>query len=120
LPGRSLLPSLRTGDAVPERASYAWLDRLHYAYESVELGARKLIRANRPERWGGWPAVELYDLGADRAEHRNLALERDVFRRYLEGQLRWTNHLFRPRAAAAEAEPDPELERSLRALGYLN
>lgn len=74
--------------------------------ESVFDGRWKLIVAPRPE---------LYDLGSDPGETRNLLDgQRDQARR-LKGVLQATQGSFKTRSAEAA---DPELARSLQSLGY--
>ncbi len=74
--------------------------------ESVFDGRWKLIVAPRPE---------LYDLGADPGETRNLLNDRREEARRLKGVLQATQRSFKPRKAEAA---DPELARSLQSLGY--
>ncbi len=74
--------------------------------ESAFDGRWKLIVAPRPE---------LYDLGADPGETRNLVNDRRDEARRLKGALQTVQGSFKPRKAEAA---DPELARSLQSLGY--
>ncbi|HEX3131915.1 MAG TPA: sulfatase-like hydrolase/transferase [Thermoanaerobaculia bacterium] len=74
--------------------------------EAVFDGRWKLIVAPRPE---------LYDLGADPGERRNLLNDRREEARRLKAALQAAQRSFRPRKAEAA---DPELARSLQSLGY--
>ena len=68
------------------------------------------------------PDRELYDLASDPGERANLLdLEhpRPLRELWLEGKLASAVARHGGAVAAEEAEIDPELERSLRALGYL-
>jgi arylsulfatase A-like enzyme/Flp pilus assembly protein TadD len=74
--------------------------------EAVFDGRWKLIVAPRPE---------LYDLGSDPGETRNLLNDRREDARRLKGALQAAQRSFKPRKAEAA---DPELARSLQSLGY--
>jgi arylsulfatase A-like enzyme/Flp pilus assembly protein TadD len=74
--------------------------------EAVFDGRWKLIVAPRPE---------LYDLGADPGETRNLLSDRRDDARRLKTALQAAQRSFKPRKAEAA---DPELARSLQSLGY--
>ncbi len=119
LPGRSLLPEIR-GRRPPIRSSFAWLHRPNIALASVEREQWKLIRNDVD--WLpplGKPPFELYALGSDPAEHRDLAVERPIRWLWLQGQLGDVFARFGSHAQAEKTELDPELEKALRALGYL-
>jgi arylsulfatase A-like enzyme/Flp pilus assembly protein TadD len=74
--------------------------------EAVFDGRWKLIVAPRPE---------LYDLGSDPGETRNLLNDRREEARRLKAALQAAQRSFKPHQAAAA---DPELARSLQSLGY--
>lgn len=74
--------------------------------EAVFDGRWKLIVAPRPE---------LYDLGADPGETRNVLNDRRDEARRLKTALQAAQRSFKPRKAEAA---DPELARSLQSLGY--
>ena len=80
----------------------------------------KLIRFR-----GAWypPAgkkpFELYSLGSDPAESRDLALERALRRSWLLHQLEATVSRHASTTPGETTEIDAELEATLRALGYL-
>jgi choline-sulfatase len=110
--GRSLVPLLR-GASPPPVPAFASLDLDGRRIESVALDDRKLILTLAHDRLR--PGLELYSLAADPAEGRNLAAEDPAaVRRLLP--------LLRRAKVAPEVEQvplDAELERELRALGYL-
>jgi choline-sulfatase len=81
--------------------AYGW-SPLEAAFD----GRWKLIVAPRPE---------LYDLGSDPGETRNLLNDRREEARRLKGALQAAQRSFKPRKAEAA---DPELARSLQSLGY--
>ena len=74
--------------------------------EGMFDGRWKLIVAPRPE---------LYDLGSDPGETRNLLNDQREQARRLKGELQAAQRSFRPRETEAA---DPELARSLQSLGY--
>jgi tetratricopeptide (TPR) repeat protein len=118
LSGRSLASELRGGAALPESVVYAesLMPLLHFGWSdlrSIREGRFKYIQAPRPE---------LYDLGADPGETRNLAADqasraeamRVALGRYLEAErARGTD----PATTASSVPPD--LLEKLGALGYL-
>ena len=117
LPGASRLAALG-GARVPRRASFAWLEHPAFAMASIKAG---------PWKWSGYPgsapppgraAEELFDLDADPLERTNLAAANERRRRELAGELaREAGRA--PVAPAREVPIDRELDRTLRALGYL-
>jgi len=74
-PGRSLLPAF-AADVAIERESLWWL---HEGNRAVRVGDWKLVAA-KSQPW------ELYDLGTDRAESRNLAAEQPAKAKELEAE----------------------------------
>ena len=67
------------------------------------------------------PARSLYDLSRDpgeRASQLDLAERRSLRELWLEGRLAAALARHGGQTAAEDAEIDPELEKSLRALGY--
>jgi choline-sulfatase len=116
LPGRSLL-DLEGGasasaatPAMPARDLYAetWYPRLHLGWSELT----SLLRGRFHYIQG--PDPELYDLGADPGERRNvLAVERRTY-----AELRAAIKAFQ-RDLAAPAAVEPETARRLAALGYL-
>ena len=119
LPGRSLLAEA-AGAAAPIRPSFAWLERPGTSLAAVAREQWKLIRFR-----GAWypPAgkkpFELYSLGSDPAESRDLALERALRRSWLLHQLEATVSRHASATPGETTEIDAELEATLRALGYL-
>lgn len=136
LPGRDL----RTlddapADGSPAPASFAWLERPGAESYAVTAGGWKLIRfAGDPSKRGSGeaarlpqfgpretPARSLYDLSRDpgeRASQLDLAERRSLRELWLEGRLAAALARHGGQTAAEDAEIDPELEKSLRALGY--
>lgn len=118
LPGASLLARLDGAFASP-RTSFAWLDRPGLALASAARSGWKRIRFT-----GAWAPplgrtpAELYDLVADPHEREDLEARRPLRGRWLDADLRLAAGRFGARGEAVEAEIDPELEKSLRALGY--
>ncbi len=115
--GASLLPAVAGGGLAAGREVYSesFYPLLHYGWaplRALRAERHKLIAVPRPE---------LYDLGADRGERRNLFAEEpelaaglgerlERLRREMEGG---------EPAAAAATDLDPETLARLRALGYL-
>ncbi|MFN7942210.1 MAG: sulfatase [Thermoanaerobaculia bacterium] len=118
LPGRSALGAL--AGETPQHASLAWLERPNLAWRSAARAGWKLIRFD-----GAWlpplgrPAAELFALGTDPAERTNLARERPLRRLWLDGELRTALRRYLATGASESTTVDPELERTLRALGYI-
>jgi len=118
LPDASWLPAL-AGGAPPDGESLAWLEHPSLSLAAAARDGWKWIR-NR----GGWRpplsrgADELYRLALDRGERTDLARREPLRRRWLAGRLDAAAERFGA-AAGAEVEIDPELDRALRALGYL-
>ncbi|HET7293238.1 MAG TPA: sulfatase [Vicinamibacteria bacterium] len=86
---------------------------------AIHQGGHKLVLTPRPE---GAPKSELFDLGSDPDERRDLA-ESDPLRAAFHRQelLRFLLALRPDRAAGEAAEPmTPEALENLRALGYVN
>jgi arylsulfatase A-like enzyme len=120
LPGRDLVAALERREESAAGGSYAWLERGPLGWASAARGSFKLVRFR-----GDWTpplgrrAVELYDLAADPGERRDLAFARPVPQLWLAGSLAEVVARHRARSAAEETPIDPELERALRALGYV-
>jgi choline-sulfatase len=108
--GRSLLPAIR-GQRLPERAVYAesmYAERFGWSpLRMIRDGRFKFIDAPRPE---------LYDLGADRFEQRNLVDRRPA----LAAAMRADLQAFSVSRTVENALPAPELLRELAALGYVS
>ena len=81
--------------------------------KSVQVGDMKLIEADRGP-------VELYDLGADPGETRNLAAERPDLVAELRQRLEAFAGEWTPAATTEEPILDEETREALRALGYLD
>jgi arylsulfatase A-like enzyme len=115
LPGRSLIAL----DGAGPRVSTARLVRAGVILESAKRGLWKLVRRRGP--WVaplGEPPYLLFDLAADRDETADLALARRDERRYLDGELERVIE-GAPAVRARTAPIDAELDRALKALGYL-
>lgn len=106
--------------ALPTRVSFAWLARPGARTVSEVAGAWKLVRQNGPGLLQE-PRRALFDLAADPREQRNLydpARRPPARVRWFEGALAAALARHGGGLAAEEVEIDPELEKSLRALGY--
>ncbi len=123
LPGRDLrglLDAESPASANTAHLSFAWLARPGLRTISAVGGRWKLVR-QEGESLLQQPRRELFDLMDDAPERRSLA---DPARqpsdrvRWLEGGLAQATSRFGGGEPAEEAEIDPELEKSLRALGY--
>ncbi len=113
LQGASLLPLMR-GRKIPERPVYFEALTPYYTMGWAPLrgfidGTKKYIDS---------PLPELYDLGKDFGETRNVAGETDVaaLRKSLEAIVRSQAS---EESAKAERAPDPAALEKLRSLGYL-
>jgi choline-sulfatase len=119
LPGRNVLPDV-AGTAAPELTSLAWLERPGLELRSAVRSGWKLV-----ERRGEWqppagrPPYELYQLGSDPGERVDRALWRPLPRLWLRGELAAAVLRFHSARPVETVRPDPEIEKSLRALGYL-
>jgi tetratricopeptide (TPR) repeat protein len=111
--GTSLAPALREGRESPRRA--AWVETLA---TQLDLGWSPLLGARtRAEKYVRAPEPELYDLGADPGELRNLASERAERAAELD---RWVEEqVTGGRPVAPSFSPDAEERAQLEALGYL-
>ncbi|MEO7795890.1 MAG: sulfatase [Thermoanaerobaculia bacterium] len=137
LPGRDLLELLGDGKARESavHASFAWLERPGAELVAMAAGGWKLVRyAGDPGARGSGdaarlpafgpretPARALYDLDLDpgeRASRLDLAARHSLRELWLEGKLASGLARYGGHGPAEEAVIDPELEKSLRALGY--
>lgn len=129
--GRSLVPSLagRAGFPRFQLAERMALDAAPSGGRPVarRLDAAAFIGQEKVIRQEGKAAVEVYDLGSDPRERRDLAMgdalrqaaAENALQRILEATDRFSKLV--PRSSSRSAVPlSPELEEQLRALGYLN
>ncbi|MEZ5312940.1 MAG: sulfatase [Thermoanaerobaculia bacterium] len=123
LPADSALPGRSVDDPVrfrEPRTSTARLVRAEVYLTSAKRGRFKAIRAR-----GEWipplgrPPWRLFDLADDPRELVDLAIENAFERKWLEGELHRSVARDAPADGAAEVAIDPELDRTLRALGYI-
>ncbi|MFW6050749.1 MAG: sulfatase [Myxococcota bacterium] len=112
LQGRSLLPLLRRArEAAPRPAVASFLN----GWRALVVGRYKLVHRTHAH-------LKLYDLAADPKERQDLAEQRPITARYLQGLL---GLALRGEAGAASrhraraTDIDPETEAQLRALGYV-
>jgi arylsulfatase A-like enzyme len=116
--GRSLLPRLRGGSGGEAPATaFSHLARNRGEWRSATDGSHKLIHSRAYE--GGGQRIRLYQTDLDPREYRDVALERPVWRGYLQSQLRRLASLPAPSEAGEPARIPPELREKLEALGYL-
>jgi arylsulfatase A-like enzyme len=116
LQGRSLwqlVQSSPPGGGHPAVLSYLVLDGREL--ESIIFSGQKLIRTFIYDRTV--PPYQLFDIDADRMETTNISTEEPVTVDFLHALLRRPTN--EPSASAHPIEIDEELERSLRALGYI-
>jgi arylsulfatase A-like enzyme/tetratricopeptide (TPR) repeat protein len=111
--GASLAPALRDGGESPRRA--AWVETLA---TQLDLGWSPLLGARTAaEKYVRAPEPELYELGADPKELRNLASQRRERAAELD---RWVEEqLAVGRPVVPSFTPDAEERARLEALGYL-
>lgn len=121
MPGASWLPAWSGSGAAPAAAELS-LARLHhpaYALLAVASGGWKWIGPDSGVRESRGRGVEkVFDLRADPFERRSLARSLPLRRRWLRGQA----VALQGGGGETEGEAatiDPELDRTLRALGYL-
>lgn len=114
MPGRSLLPRLR---GVPDTAPTAVVSAFMGGWRTVVVGDHKLVqRSTRP--------AQLYDLGADPGETRDLAADRPITVRWLRTMLGLAldgdldGGRGAPRLAPERTEIDDVTAAQLEALGY--
>jgi arylsulfatase A-like enzyme len=116
--GRSLLPLLAGGAAPASRALFAHLHRRQPNGQELELHA--VIDGDWKLIAGPGRAPQLYDLGSDPGERRDLAPAQPE--RVADLERRWSAFLSGARRVAAQAqelELDAEARERLRALGYV-
>ncbi|MGE0454562.1 MAG: sulfatase-like hydrolase/transferase [Vicinamibacteria bacterium] len=110
--GASRAAALRAGGRIPENESYAesLFGQLHFGWAP--------LRALRGEgfKYVDAPRPELYHLGADAGETRNLAEERAALAAAMRDRLRTYD---RVEARAPAVSADPQAAERLAALGYL-
>jgi arylsulfatase A-like enzyme len=123
LPGASLL-ALLGGGAVQPRIGLYVLQLDGFSNEGVATD-RYLLILNQTGR--GWrkgthrPRLELFDRVADPGELHNLARERPAQVDYLLQQLNGMHRrMVREPTPAPAAKVDPETDKALQALGYVN
>jgi len=100
------------------RAVHALLDVDHRHAEAIESHGLKLIRY-RSRELQRWREAELFDHATDPSEQTNLVRKRPVAVGFLRQELRALKLAAAPGMTGGKAEIQPELERTLRALGYL-
>lgn len=113
--GRSLVPMLRDPGAA--RPNYAFAEGVRYVRDrvSVQLGPRKLIENEKSgER-------AFFNLKLDPTEQSPIRLPPDTeYTKLTDAMRRWLHqNRSGERAEAPTATIDPELERTLKSLGYL-
>jgi arylsulfatase A-like enzyme len=120
LPGGSWLPAIR-GGVPPPGESMAWLRHPAFEVAALRDGDWKWLRHDGPRREGeaGAPAESLFDLAGDPRELVNRLEQEPERRRDLARRSRDTTVRHRQSGAGGEVEIDDELDRELRALGYL-
>lgn len=122
LEGKSLWPLLKEGNPDAFRLAFSEAGRRPNLYHSVQESTWKLVFNSGGKRsraatsaTGGF---ELYNLREDPLEARNLAaLHPEEVRRLRKELVAWMR---KARSMGDEEEGDPETERALKALGYLN
>jgi len=124
--GRSLVPLLRGEESEPR---LAWSEIPHHALVdpgvrwAVRTASHKLIVTPPPAGESGEARLELYDLQTDARERANLAARDPGRRAELMKQLRSVALDLNASGAAVYREvsdtPDPELQKRLRSLGYV-
>jgi arylsulfatase A-like enzyme len=116
MPGASWLPALDGGDA-PDAESLAWLAHPSFSISAAAGGGWKWIGFTSPVP-PGRPAEELFRLAADPLERENLLAREPGRARWLAARSASVAERAGP-AVAPEVEIDAELDRELRALGYI-
>jgi arylsulfatase A-like enzyme len=114
LHGRSVLELLKRRDGHITSRAFSYLDLDGRELEAVTFRDRKLIRYLVYDR----PAapLQLFDLATDRGESRNLTSERRQATRFLSSLLGLTRGSTR---SPVSVVIDEELEKKLKALGYM-
>lgn len=97
----------------PPSYTETWYPQLHFGWSR--------LRALRVGEWKyvGAPKPELYDLRSDRAERRNVIVERASVAARMAGELDAIERSFGAAAIVASPQPDAETIARLRSLGYV-
>jgi arylsulfatase A-like enzyme len=118
LPGRSWARALAGGRPPEPRPSFAWLAHPAFSIAAVKQGPWKRIRFESAPPPPGRPADELFDLARDPGETWNLSAD-DPRRAHRLAEEIAAERARAPARAGQEVPIDPELDRTLRALGYI-
>ena len=95
--------------------------RLRCDYSLAGRESASIEREGFKYIWSSHGENELYELGTDAAEERNVLRERPELASRLDAELRtWRTRLGAPRAAGEDGRIDPATRQVLESLGYLN
>jgi arylsulfatase A-like enzyme len=117
--GRSFAAALQGGEPPAEVSSPAWLDRLNFHLEAIAVDGFKLIRELAPRAVSPVAGESLFDLAADPREGRPLGEARRLRQDWMRAKLRGWRARSGGALDSAPAVIDDQLQRDLRALGYL-